>query len=158
MTQARGNNETLAPFHNDMEHLPHLPDRIERQARRLAPLLDNPAVDFRKAVLKSTGELVGVALWMFTRQGDKPQNLKRRYIEIVREGREKEQEEDDWKGVKWEKWNECWAEWDGVRDGLMNGREHWCKFLVLSPPPKGIVLGSPGSCLGRRRCPARPCR
>ena len=82
----------MAPFHNDMEHLPHLPDRIERQARRLAPLLDNPAVDFRKAVLMSTVELVGVALWMFTRQGDKPQNLKRRYIEIVREGREKEQE------------------------------------------------------------------
>lgn len=111
-----------------MEHLPHLPDRIERQSRRLAPLVSHPHVDFRKAVLKSTGELCGIALWIFTPSGTKPQNLKRRFIEIVREGEEKEREEEDWKGVDWEKWNKCWQEWDAVRDSLMKGREHWCKF------------------------------
>jgi GNAT superfamily N-acetyltransferase len=64
---------------------------------------------------------------MFTKSGEKPRNLKRRFVEIVREGKEKDEEEEDWKGVDWEKWNQCWDEWDAVRNDLMNGREHWCE-------------------------------
>ncbi|GAA5989910.1 hypothetical protein JCM5350_004961 [Sporobolomyces pararoseus] len=140
---AQGNIDTLTPFHDSMEHLPHLPDRIERQSKRLSKLLSNPSVDFRKAVLKSTGELVGVALWMYTKRGEKPRNLKRRFIEIVREGKEKEEEEEDWKGVDWEKWNQCWDEWDAVRDDLMAGREHW--YLV----PLWVLPAFEGKGIGR---------
>jgi len=62
---------------------------------------------------------------MFTRKGEKPMNLKRRMIEGL-SGEEEEKEREDWKGVDWEKWNQCWDEWDAVRQQFMNGREHWC--------------------------------
>jgi len=58
---------------------------------------------------------------MFTSQGQKPVNLKRRMIEG-----EEDEEKEIWKGLDWEKWNACWDEWDAIRDLFMRGREHWC--------------------------------
>ncbi|GAA5932707.1 uncharacterized protein JCM15063_002182 [Sporobolomyces koalae] len=124
---SQGNIDLLAPFHDEMEFQPFLPDRIARQSSRLALLLSNPLVQFRKAVLKEDPtKLAGIALWMWTPAGQKPQNLKRRFLETL--PRTEDDDEDLWKGLDWEKWNKCWDEWDAVRDRFMNRREHW--YLV----------------------------
>ncbi|GAA6016572.1 hypothetical protein JCM11491_006000 [Sporobolomyces phaffii] len=141
---AQGNIDTLTPFHDSMEHVPFLSDRVERQARRLARLLESPRVDFRKAVVSETGALCGVALWMYTPAGERPQNLKRRFVDDDLTGTSTPQDdEDEWKGVDWEKWNQCWDEWDAVRDGLVNRREHW--YLV----PLWVLPEFEGNGIGR---------
>lgn len=69
-------------------------------------------------------------------------NLKRRMIEGL-SGEEEEKEREDWKGVDWEKWNQCWDEWDAVRQQFMNGREHW--YLV----PLWVLPQYAGQGIGR---------
>ncbi|KAF2192392.1 hypothetical protein K469DRAFT_553216 [Zopfia rhizophila CBS 207.26] len=107
------------------------PEQSTRQARlakRLKPTFSNPHMNWVKATLTSTGEIIGIAGWMGP--GNPVHNVWRRtatdfYGWKEQEGWTDEEIEEMWKGVSLEAWDGQFIKDDGIRAGTMNGEPHW---------------------------------
>lgn len=102
--------------------------RHKRLAKRLAPSFKLPGMNWVKAVLASTGEIIGIAGW--AGPGVPLQNIFRRsavefygWKEMM--GWSDEEVEDMWKGTSIEAWDGQLGRDDGLRRECLGDEPHW---------------------------------
>lgn len=135
---------------------PH-PVRVQRHARRFERVLESDMTVCTKAVLAEphgeapAGELVGIAVWH--RPGALCVNPKRRSVL----GDEYHGDAHAWQHVDMDKYEQIWTEWDDMRQSLMAGKDHWCRFLLPRGSPCAIQKppdqDSPLACASTDLCP-----
>ncbi|KAF2125950.1 acyl-CoA N-acyltransferase [Dothidotthia symphoricarpi CBS 119687] len=112
--------------------------RVQRLAKRLRPSLTTPYMNWVKAVLTSTGEMVGVAGWQLPTNPDVHNIFRRSAIEHYgwkdSMGWTDEEIEEMWAHVSDEHWNVSFAAVDGIRREVMGDEKHWFLAPLLTWP------------------------
>jgi GNAT superfamily N-acetyltransferase len=122
--------------------------RVKRLAKRFLPTFRTPHIYFVKAVLMSTGEIVGIAGW--TAPGNKGiHNIYRRsaidyygWKEMM--GWTDEEIDEMWSNVSEENWNVAFGKADDERKEILGDEPHWYLAPLFTWP------GYQGRGIGKR--------
>ncbi|KAF1941241.1 hypothetical protein EJ02DRAFT_455313 [Clathrospora elynae] len=117
---------------------PEQSTRVQRMAKRLLPSFTNPHMNWVKAVLTSTGEMVGVAGWL----GPGNKGIHNIFLRSAIDyygwketmGWTDEEIDEMWEHVSDEAWNVEFAKDDEIRRELMGEEPHWFLAPLLTWP------------------------
>jgi GNAT superfamily N-acetyltransferase len=112
--------------------------RIQRMAKRLTPAITDPNHSFIKAVLTSTGEIVGIAGWTRPSNPGVHNMFRRSAIDHYgwkeKMGWTDEEIEEMWSHVSDETWNVQFGKDDETRREITEGQPHWYLAPLLTWP------------------------
>ena len=112
--------------------------RVRRLAKRILPSFTNPNMNWVKAVLTSSGEIIGIAGWLGPGNPAVHSIFRRSAIEFYgwkeKMGWSDEEIDEMWEHVSDEKWNGEIAEDDEIRKKLLGDEPHWYLAPLLTWP------------------------
>lgn len=120
--------------------------RVRRLAKRILPTFANPNMNWIKAVLTSSGEIVSIAGWMGPGNPAIHNIFRRSALEFYgwkdKMGWSDEEIDEMWEHVSDEKWNGELGQDDGVRKEVLGDELHWYLApLVTWPEYQGRGVG-----------------